>query len=626
MAFSTQLPDWLAAVHHDGSEKYVSEPYPRLNESVHLRLRVGREAPVRRVLLRTFPDGEQALALMERGEEDGAAVWWQAELPIRQPGVHYRFLLEAEDGVWWYGANGASAETPLDGFDFQILADYHAPAWLGDAVFYQIFPDRFADGDPGNNPRPEEYEVMGMRPHTSPWGAPAPEGQHGGFIFYGGDLQGIAQHLDYLQSLGVNALYFTPIFTAHSNHKYDVADYEHVDPHFGGDEALVRLRAELDRRGMHYILDIVPNHCGLRHPWFLQAQQDAASPEAEFFTFTSHPYEYASWMGFRSLPKLNYASLELRRRMYAGPDAVFRRWLRPPYRADGWRVDVANMLGRQGPTQIGDEIARGIRQAVKESAPDSYLFGENFYDATRQLQGDQWDGVMNYMGFGSSLLHWLCGLRIGAFGLREQVSSPVPFATSALEATWRARRAAIPWAVLLQQYNLLDSHDTSRLLTQLNGNIQLHKLAATLLLTFPGVPGLYYGDEIGLTDVPGLRSRGCMPWDEQDWDQELLAFYRALIALRRGSPILKRGGFQVIACEQDTLAYQREGLEGRIVVAAQRSAAPRPAGPMDIRPAGIADGTRLVEFFSGRSAVVVEGRLELPELEQGATVWIERQV
>ena len=348
----------------------------------------------------------------------------------------------------------------------------------------------------------------------------------------------------------------------------------------------------------------------------------SAAPEAAFFTFQHHPDQYSSWLGVRSLPKLNYRSHELRRRMYAGEDAIFRRWLRPPFRADGWRVDVANMLGRQGATQIGEEIARGIRQAVKETAPDSYLFGENFYDATRQLQGDQWDGVMNYMGFGVPLLHWLRGLQLGAIGLREAIQSPVPYTSAALEATWRLRRAAIPWAVLRQQYNLLGSHDTPRVGSQVNGNPALQRLAATLLLTFPGVPGLYYGDEVGLMDLPGVRSRGCMPWDEAAWDRPLLAFYRKLIALRRGSRILQRGGFQVIALETELLAYQREAPEGRILVVAQRSATPRPAAVLDVTPAGIPDGARFVEFFGGESATVQAGSIDLPELQQGASIWI----
>ena len=281
-----------------------------------------------------------------------------------------------------YAGAGPSAHVPLDVFDFRVLAGYQPPAWVFESVFYQIFPDRFANGNPDANPRPEEYEYRGFRPRTFPWGQPPDSSQPFPIVFYGGDLPGIQQRLDYLQDLGVNALYLTPIFESFSNHKYDVANYDHIDRHFGGDQALVELRQALDARGMRYILDIVPNHAGYWHEWFQAARADPGAPEAEFFTFNRHPDDYASWLGVWSLPKLNYRSLELRQRIYAGAEGVFRRWLRTPFRADGWRVDVANMLARQGPAQMGVEIAQGIRQAVKETNPQAYLIGENFFDAS----------------------------------------------------------------------------------------------------------------------------------------------------------------------------------------------------------------------------------------------------
>jgi alpha-glucosidase len=618
----TYLPAWLLSVHHDGSENDVSSLTPALGETVHLRLRTAPTAPVRRVLVRIFPDGEQAMLPMVSGPALPGLRWWEADLHIHQPRTHYRFLIEAADGAWWYNAAGPSLEMPLDSADFQILANYRPPSWLPGAVFYQIFPDRFDNADPECNPGPNDYEAHGQRPLTLPWGTPPPEGVHGSHVYYGGDLPGITRRLDYLERLGVNALYLTPVFSAHSNHRYDVIDYEHVDPHLGGDGALVALRQALDARGMRLVLDIVPNHCGYDHAWFQRARQDPTAPEADFFTFSHHPDEYATWLGVWSLPKLNYRSAELRRRMFVAPDSVFRRWLQPPFNADGWRVDVANMLGRQGATQIGDEIARGIRQAVKETAPDSYLFGENFFDATNQLQGDQWDGVMNYAGFGIPLLYWLHGFQMGAIGLREPVISPVPYPTSALVTAWASRRAAIPWVIALQQYNLTNSHDTPRLRTQVGNNDALQRLAAAALFTFPGVPGIYYGDEIGLTDLPGVRSRACMPWgDDAAWNADLLAFYRALIALRKRSPALQRGGFQVFAVEEDLFAFQRLLGSERILVIAQRSAASRPALLLDALPAGIADGTRFVEFFGRRETVVKEGALWLPELPQGATIW-----
>jgi alpha-glucosidase len=616
-------PDWLTAVHHDGSLNTLSPLYPRLGQTVRLRLRTGQVPADLRVFIRYFPDGEQSFIPMRAAEQQGAITWWEAPLPINEPIVPYRFVLETAAGIWWVTAAGPCHYDPLDGTDFRIIADYEAPEWVKTAVCYQIFPDRFANGDPATNPQPAEFEFRGRRPQTLPWESEPDADQFFSLIFYGGDLPGIQQRLDYLQALGINTIYLNPIFTAYSNHKYDVVDYEQVDPHLGGNEALVALRRALDERGMRYLLDIVPNHCGYWHPWFAQARADARAPEAEFFTFTNHPDEYASWLGVWSLPKLDYRSAELRRRIYEGGDSVFRRWLRSPFSADGWRVDVANMLGRQGESQIGTEIAQGIRQAVKASRPDAYLMGENFFDASSQLQGDQWDGVMNYSGFTQPLRHWLGGYEQGAHGLPTAIASPVKWPTAALMDSWRSRMAAIPWAIALQQYNLLGSHDVSRLDTVIGGNEALHRLAAIVQFAFPGVPGLYYGDEIGLPDTPRLGSRGCMVWDESRWQQERLAFYRQLIAFRHQSAVLQQGGFQLLAVEEDGFIFQREGKNGRVLVAANRSETPRPATSLDAVTAGMVDGLRLRELFSGQVVGVQNGRLPLPAQPQGATLWYD---
>ena len=615
------FPAWLASLHHDGSPDFVSNTYPALGDSVQLRLRVEASAPIQRALLRIFPDGEQAFLPMTRLPETPAHLQlWAADLPIRMPVTHYRFLLQAADGIWWYSANGPAAFEPLDQTDFQILAGYNPPAWVQESVIYQVFPDRFANGDPANDPQPGDYEYRGQRPQTLAWGSPPSQDQHPGTVFYGGDLPGITQHLNYLADLGVNALYLNPVFTALSNHKYDVMDYEHVDPHFGGDQALAELRLRLDQHGMRYLLDIVPNHCGWAHPWFQRARLDEHAPEADFFTFRQRPHEYESWLGMWSLPKLNYRSAGLCQAMYAGHDAIFRRWLRPPFPADGWRVDVANMLGRQGEIQMGEEVTHGIRAAVKETNPQAYLIGENFFDATRQMQGDQFDGVMNYGGFSIPLFHWLTGVQIQAIGLQDPVSGP-PLSTAGLAAVWRSRMAGIPWAMALQQYNLLGSHDTSRPRSILAENDGLHRLAVTLLLTFPGVPGLYYGDEIGMLDEPGLRSRACMKWNAEIWNHDLRDFFKDLIHLRRTSPALQRGGFQVVSLEEDLIAFQRSLGSERLLVIAQRDTAPRPAGRLDLRAAGLPDGTRLCEHFSGQVAFVHGGWLDCPALPQGATLW-----
>ena len=617
-------PIWLRTIHHGGSEKYVSQTYPQLGETVRLRLRVGSHAPVQNVYLRTFPDGEQAFTRMNKGEKTQVTQWWQVDLPVKEPVVNYRFLLETDEGVWTYTAVGPQKQLPLDSTDFRIIAGYVSPDWVKTAVFYQIFPDRFANGNPATNPTPDEFEFRGHRPQTYAWEQSPDSDQLFPIVFYGGDLPGITAKLSYLQDLGVNALYLNPVFTAFSNHKYDVVDYNNVDPHFGGNDALITLRQALTARKMRYVLDIVPNHCGYWHSWFQAARENLNAPEAEFFTFNSHPDEYASWLGVWSLPKLNYRSRELRHRMYGSKQSVFRRWLRPPFSADGWRIDVANMLGRQGDTQIGEEVAHGIRQAVKETRSDAYLMGENFFDATPQLQGDQWDGIMNYAGLSSPLMYWLAGFEVGAHGLNGKITSPTAWPTDAVVATWQQFLAAIPWQVALQQFNLLDSHDVPRIRSLLHENDALHRLAAIIQFTFPGTPCLYYGDEIGMVDDPILRQRGCMIWDESRWDHDLLDFYKKLIKLRRESPILQSGGFQILAVESDMIAYQREGGNGRMLIIAHRAETPRPASPLFIAHGDIADGTTFVEYFTDRQMVVENGRVHLPDHPQGATLWMQQ--
>jgi alpha-glucosidase len=442
--------------------------------------------------------------------------------------------------------------------------------------------------------------------------------------FFGGDLQGIRDHLDYLQELGVSALYLNPIFTSMSNHRYDVIDYFHVDPHLGGDQALVELRAELDRRGMSLILDIVPNHCGVLHPWFQEAQANPQAASSEYFTFQRHPDEYACWLGVKSLPKLNYRSAALREIMYTGNQSIFRHWLRPPYSIDGWRLDVANMLGRQGPDQLGLEVGRGIRQAVKEENPQDYLMGENFFDASNQLQGDCWDAVMNYWGFAKPLHYWLTGFQVHQHAQPHTLTSSVPWMAQDLAESWQNARAAIPWQIARQQFNLLGSHDTPRILTQLNGDRSMACLAAAVLMTYVGVSSIYYGDEIGQGATPGATSRDSMPWDRQEWDLEMLDFYQRLIHLRRTSPALIDGGFQVLLAEGDTLAYLRDHPQELLIVVAQRHSSTRPAGGLPVAHGAIPDGVEFTELFSGQRATVSNGHLPLPSLSPGVQIWVSK--
>lgn len=612
-----------ASIHHDGSARYVRPMTPgplQIGSEVQVRLRAASDAPIERLLLRSCPDGEQFFTEMFPSADEPACRWWQATLRLSMPLTAYRFLLFTRDGAWWYTGGGLQRHLPTDAEDFRILAGYQAPDWVRSSVFYQVFPDRFADGDPSNNVRDNEYQYRGVSARSRRWGDAPAHGREAMVEFFGGDLPGVEQKLAYLDDLGVNALYFTPLFSAYSNHRYDCVDYENVDSHLGGNQSLASLRRALTGRGMRYLLDIVPNHCGVMHPWFQAAQQDPHAPTAEYFTFTKHPEQYATWLGVASLPKLNYRSAALRRAMYAGPDAVFRRWLRPPYAADGWRIDVANMLARQGAEQLGLEVGREIRRAVKETNPQAYLLGENFFDASWQLQGDTWDASMNYAGFMQPLLYWLTRFSIHQHAEPRDVASFNRWPTEALARAWQSFRAAIPWQVAAQQFNLLGSHDTPRIATLVE-NPALHRLAVAFLCTYVGAPCIYYGNEIGLGGGDDLEARGCMDWEPAHWDEDLRAFYQKLIHLRRASPALIDGGFQVLYSDENVLAFQRDTDDECLIVVGNRGPALQAPLHLPVAHGGVANGRSFREVFTGQLLRVEGGFLALPPLAPGAQVW-----
>ncbi len=622
------FPVYLASIHHDGSKRYVrTKPGEiHLGDQVVIRLRTAPDAPIERILLRTCPDGEQFFNEMQPAEPTGEACrWWQVTLKLTMPITSYRFLLFTANGAWWYNGSGPHRHVPTDAEDFRLLADYTAPAWVRESVFYQIFPDRFADGDPASNVRNSEIEAYGLKSRARRWGESQSGWPEAMVEFYGGDLPGVEQKLDYLADLGVNAIYLNPIFTAFSNHRYDVADYDNVDPHLGGNAALAALRHATAERGMRFILDIVPNHCGVAHPWFQSALKDPNAKTAEYFTFHQHPTDYESWLGVSSLPKLNYRSQALREAIYAGPEAIFRRWLRAPYAIDGWRVDVANMLARHGADQLEAEVWSGIRQAVKAENPAAYLLGENFFDGSRQLQGDNLDATMNYAGFTHPLWYWLNGFEIHQHGQPHNVKANTPWPTEALVESWQASRAAIPWTIACQQFNLLGSHDTPRALSLVDGDQARNRLAAAFLLTYLGAPCVYYGDEIGMRGKDSLEARNCMNWDSAQWNLELREFYQTLIKLRRNSPALLEGGFQVLAAEEGILAYLRDADEEKLIVVGNRGPGARPAGPLPVAHGAIPDGMVFTELFSGQQVTVRQGHLPLPAVPVGAQIWHSKQ-
>lgn len=619
--------DWQASIHHDGSPCYVTGE-PAIGKQLTLRLRADIRAPILSIYLRTCPDGEQALIPMRRLPKAARLVtvnvcqWWEITIPVTMPYFTYRFFLHTKVGSYWFTAQGLKDYTPTDSSDFKQIVSNDDTAWVCNTIFYQIFPDRFANGDPSISVQTGAYNCYGQPVVARPWGErPRPHNESGGTEFFGGDLIGVKARLDYLANLGINGIYLNPIFTAPSNHKYDTSDYLNVDPHLGGNVALIKLREAMDQRGMRLMLDIVLNHCGNQHYWFKAAQANPQAPTAEYFTFEKHPHNYACWLGIGTLPKLNYRSERLREEIYAGSNAILKHWLRPPFRIDGWRIDVANMLARQGEHQLGHKIGRGIRRAIKTEFPHSYLLGEHFHDGTAHLQGQELDACMNYRGFAFPLINWLSGYDIDKSFVPNLPIKPLT--SQALAAQWQAFSAALPWHITMQQFNQLGSHDTPRILTLVGENIELAKIAATILFTFPGVPCIYYGDEIGLVGTSDPDNRRCMPWDENLWQSALYQHYQTLINFRRNLTALRQGSFQILYSAENTLAYLRDLPNQRIIVVARRAADSLESLP--VRVGGIANNTHWRELFSDRQAIVENGQLTLNSLSSvGTQIWLEQ--
>ena len=529
--------------HHDGS--LVSDPAPALGDTVDVFVRA--PAGIRTLHVRSTPDGEPHFA---EATPDRPG-WWRASVRVRNPLTSYRFLI---NGKRWLTAAGVVDHDVPDSTDFRLIAHAAPPAWSRDAVVYEIFPDRYArSAAAGARPAPdwaipcdwERDPVIGYGPETPRQ-------------LYGGDLDGITERLDHIAELGADVVYLTPIFPARSNHRYDAASFDHVDPLLGGDEALARLAAAVHARGWRLIGDITTNHTGDAHPWF-------ASDPALYYMGPNGEYE--SWFGVPSLPKLNWSAPELYQRM----GDVMTRWLRPPYGLDGWRVDVANMTGRRGADAYTADVAALVRTASVGARPDALLLGEHCHDATGDLDRDGWHGTMNYAGFTRPVWTWLRRpeLELPNFlGVPGEVPARDGVATV---ATMRAFGASVSWRSLTSSWTLLSSHDTPRIRTVV-GSAAIGEVAAGLQFTLPGTPMVFAGDEIGLTGTNGEESRTPMPWHRRDsWDKATFGYYRELIALRRAHEALRHGGLQWAHVSADALAYLRSTPSETILVLARRA-------------------------------------------------------
>lgn len=630
-ATATVIGSCLAEPHHDTGPSYlVGDREPGAVLTARLWVPAGM-AP-EQVVLRQVVDGEPAITLMERVAQDETGSWWHGPVRLVNPLNRYRFLLlepGAHEPYLWLTAAGTVNHDPADATDFAVLSEDSGPDWVLDAVMYQVFPDRFARHTAPSTRQAPAWAV----PHN--WlDEPPVAGDATGAAWYGGDLDGVIDHLDYLQGLGVDTVYLTPIFPARSVHRYDSVSFEHVDPVLGGDEALERLSRALHERGMRLLLDLTTNHTGDAHEWFRGAVTDPHSPEVSFYSFSNYPDEYAAWLNVPSLPKLDHRSALLRDRLLRGPGSVTARWLSEPVNADGWRIDVANMTGRFGQVDLNHQVAQDMRATMAEVEADTgrqlWLVAEHGHDASRDLEGTGWHGTMSYVGFTRPLWSWLSHPD-PADGLTWLgIPTAIPHQPgSAVVRGVRSYHAHMPATSVARSMNLLSSHDTPRVRTVV-GSRESQLVAATALFTAPGVPTVFAGDELGATGRTGEHSRTTIPWasapdgtqhptelaEHGSWgpvDRTVLERYRQLSALRRELPALRRGGLRWVHAGDDVVAWVRTHPDGDVLVVLARGAAEPLRLPLttlhacSVGAATCFDGVTIVDGEAGTLGLSVLG-------------------
>ena len=604
----------------DGTEGYVYPPEPKESELVTFRFRTAKD-DVDRVGLVTSAD----TYVMEKECTQGEFDYYTFETRLGEEPFRYCFEVQSGTEKYYYGRCGISREI-LEYYNFVVVPGFSTPDWAKGAVMYQIFTDRFYNGDKSNDVETNEYYYIGdYSQRVTNWDKyPASMGVR---EFYGGDLQGVMDKLDYLQDLGVEVVYFNPLFVSPSNHKYDIQDYDYIDPHYGkivddggevlpngvtdnsqatkykkrttglknleaSNELFIKLVEELHRRGMKVILDGVFNHCGSFNKWMdreriYEGEEDyepgayvsADSPYRSYFRFFKEgpenwPYNgnYDGWWGHDTLPKLNYEdSVKLENYiLYIG-----RKWVSPPYNVDGWRLDVAADLGCSN--EYNHEFWQKFRRAVKDANPNALILAEHYGDPSDWLKGDEWDTVMNYDAFMEPVTWFLTGMEKHSDEAREELLGNIDnFIGSMAHHMSNMLTPSLQVAM-----NELSNHDHSRFLTRTNhmvGRVEhlgpeaaneyvnkaVMREAVVMQMTWVGAPTVYYGDEAGVCGFTDPDNRRTYPWGHED--QELIAFHKEAIRIHKEHPALKTGSLKILGGEENILSYARFKGHDRIIV------------------------------------------------------------
>ncbi len=599
-------------IYSDTTDEYISNVEPGAGEAISIRLRVPRKVTDKAQII-----VNDEIITMKRKKRNGDYEFYEAKITLSAEMIRYYFRVTIKGEDYIYDHRGAVPESGNpkaidEECFFSVIPGFKTPDWAKGAVFYQIYVDRFYNGDKTNDVRTGEYRYLDKLTEAKNWNDPIDSGLN---EFYGGDLQGIIDKLDYLKELGVEVLYLNPIFVSPSNHKYDTTDYDYIDPHFGvirhdegaildsplkgnteatrfisritskenleaSNELFCKLTGEAHARGMRVILDGVFNHCGSFNKW-MDAERiyenvpdypkgayiAKDSPYHDYFTFGSKgswPYneDYEAWWDYKTLPKLNYRCKEL----YDHILAIGAKWVSEPYNADGWRLDVAADLGPDSETNHA--FWSDFRSKVKEANPEAIILAEHYGDASPWLRGGQWDTVMNYDAFMEPVTWFLTGME-------KHNDEYKPELIGDTDAFWDsmarngARMSTPSYQVAM---NELSNHDHSRFLTRTTHEVgRMEKLgraaaeekadkavlrqAVVMQMTWVGAPTLYYGDEAGVAGFTDPDNRRVYPWGNED--KELIEFHKAAIRLHKESPELKRGSLMRLPVPKGSVAYAR---------------------------------------------------------------------
>lgn len=638
-----------AAIFSDGTGNFVNPAEPEINSQVEILCRTGRD------------DAEKVTAVVDGAcydmyvkERNSQFDYYAVTLSLESHQISYHFQIEKRGELICYNRQGVVDEiNPY--FDFCIIPGFHTPAWAKGAVMYQIFVDRFYNGDSSNDVVDREYSYIG-EPVTrvKDWNKmPASMGVR---EFYGGDLKGIWEKLDYLQDLGIEVLYLNPIFVSPSNHKYDTQDYDYVDPHYGvitkdGGEVLPEgdldnshaeryiqrvvnkenLEAsnaffasfveEVHKRGMKVILDGVFNHCGSFNKWLDREKiydRDASYEKGAFLTEDS-PYHdffhfypdgswpdnthYDSWWGNDTLPKLNYEESE---KLASYVMRIAKKWVSEPYNVDGWRLDVAADLGHSEDYNHG--FWRKFRESVKEANPEAIILAEHYGDPSPWLDGSQWDTVMNYDAFMEPVSWFLTGME-----KHSDMAAPDMIGNSSAffgAMTDYGARFTMPSAQVAM--NELSNHDHSRFLTRTNKkvgrtafagpraadmgvNTAVMRQAVVMQMTWVGAPTLYYGDEAGVCGWTDPDNRRSYPWGRED--NELIRFHKEMIRIHRDYQVFKTGSMLYLHSENGLIVYGRFQGEEKAVIVVQTGGTQREI-QVDVWRLGLKDGEKIASMMA----------------------------